>query len=149
MKIKAQIKHGHGVASGRSNDVRYPNGTLNAQYEHFLKRGLDLSPYYLGTVNVDISPYFFKIRNPKYFFENIDWSKHIPPENFYFFDVSIQLNNNIYDGLIYMPDPVTKKEHFQKPTVLELILPKIIDLKYGYSVIIDVKQDQLELIKKG
>ena len=86
MKIKAVVQQGHGVASGKANDVRYPKGTLHAQFDLFRTKGLDLSPYFLGTVNVDISPYHFKIKKPKYFFEDINWSAFIPPENFYFFD---------------------------------------------------------------
>lgn len=147
MKIKAVVIPGHGVASGQGNDPRYPEGTLKAQYEHFQKRGLDLLQYFTGTVNVDISPYSFRIRQPKYFFENIQWSDHIPPENFYFFDVALQFNGEVYEGLIYMPDPATKEDHFQEPTTLELLLPKIDNVSYGDSVLINVKEEQLELVE--
>ncbi|RAJ15407.1 hypothetical protein [Arenibacter echinorum] len=145
MKVKAIVKQGHGVASGKAKDPRYPNGTLKAQYQHFSQKGLDLSPYFLGTINLDIAPYFFKILKPKYFLENINWSTHIPPENFYFFDVSLHINKNSYNGLIYMPDPATKAEHFQNPTILEVILPKIEELNYGDTVIIEVDDKQIEL----
>lgn len=47
-----------------------------------------------------------------------------------------------------MPDPATKAEHFQNPTILELLLPEIDGLKYGDAVIIDVDEEQLELISK-
>lgn len=70
------------------------------------------------------SALFFKIVKPRYFLENIDWSRFIPEENFYFFDVSLQISKNTYNGLIYIPDPTTKAEHFQNPTILELLLPK-------------------------
>lgn len=134
MKVKAIVKQGHGVASGKVKDPRYPKGTLQAQ-----------SPYFLGTVNLDIAPYSFTILKPKYFLEDIHWSPFIPPENFYFFDVSLQINKNIYKGLIYMPDPATKAEHFQNPTIIELILPKIDGLKYGDAVIIEVNEEQIQL----
>tara|TARA_R110002033_G_scaffold160520_1_gene196857 strand:- start:272 stop:745 length:474 start_codon:yes stop_codon:yes gene_type:complete len=145
MKVKAIVKQGHGVASGKAKDPRYPKGTLKAQYEHFLQKGLDLSPYFLGTINVDIAPYSFKILKPKYFLEDIHWSPFIPPENFYFFEVSLHLNENSYKGLIYMPDPATKAEHFQNPSILEVILPKIDELKYGDNVIIEVDEKQIQL----
>jgi hypothetical protein len=148
MRISAVVRQGHGVASGKAKDPRYPKGTIKAQYEHFLQNGLDLSQYYLGTINLDIAPYSFKIIKPKCFLEQISWSEFIPPENFYFFDVSIQLNQNTYKGLIYMPDPATKAEHFQNPTILELLLPKIDGLAYGDAVILDVKEEQMELISK-
>jgi hypothetical protein len=148
MKVNAVVRQGHGVASGKAKDPRYPKGTIKAQYEHFLQKGLDLSQYFLGTINLDIAPYFFEIIKPKYFLENISWSEFIPPENFYFFDVSLQLNENTYSGLIYMPDPVTKAEHFQNPSILELLLPKIDGLKYGDTVIVEVDEEQIELKSK-
>ena len=144
MRINAVVIPGHGVASsGKVKDPRYPSGTIQAQFECFRERGLDLSAYFSGTVNVDIAPHSFRIKKPTYFFENVDWSEHIPPENFYFFDVSLQLDEKTYDGLIYLPDPTTKEEHFQQPTTLELLLPKIDGLAYGDAVIVDIKEDQL------
>lgn len=145
MKVNAVVTQGHGVASGKARDPRYPKGTLNAQFEHFMQKGLDLSQYFPGTVNLDIAPYSFKLIKPKYFLGNINWSEFIPPENFYFFDVSLQINNNTYKGLIYMPDPATKAEHFQNPTIIELLLPKIDGLKYGDIVIVEVDDKQIEL----
>ena len=148
MKISAVVQQGHGVASGKAKDPRYPKGTIKAQCEYFLEQGLDLSQYFQGTINLDIAPYSYKIVKPKYFLEHINWSEFIPPENFYFFDVSIQVSKKTYNGLVYMPDPVTKAEHFQNPTILELLLPKIDGLKYGDAVIIDVVEEQMELKRK-
>jgi len=147
MKIRGEIKPGYGVASGKSKGGKYPEGTLKLQFKHFLDRNLDLSPYFMGTINLDIAPYTYKIKEPKYFFENINWTDLISPENFYFFDVSLHFDGKIYDGLIYMPDPKTKEEHVQKTTVLELLLPKVDGLKYGDLVDIVIKQDQLALTK--
>ncbi len=144
-KVRGEIKPGHGVASGKRKDKRYPEGTLKQQFNHFLERGLDLSNYFMGTINLDISPNSYKIKAPKYFFKNIDWSDHIPPENFYFFDVSLYSEGQTYEGLIYMPDPETKEDHVQKPTILELILPKINGLDYGHFIDIGIKKDQLHI----
>ena len=44
-----------------------------------------------------------------------------------------------------MPDPATKADHFQNPTILELILPWIEGLKYGDMVMIEVSDTQMEL----
>ena len=145
--VRGEIKPGHGVASGKGKDERYPEGTLKQQFKHFLERGLDLSNYFMGTINLDISPCSFEIKKPKYFFKDIDWSDHIPLENFYFFDVSLYYKDKTYKGLVYMPDPETKEDHIQKPTVLELIFPKIEDLEYGLMVDIALKKDQLEIIR--
>lgn len=145
MKVKAIVCQGHGVASGKARDPRYPHGTLKAQYKYFLQKGLDLSQYFLGTINLDIAPFIFKIKKPKYFLENVNWSEYIPPENFYFFYVLLQFKETTYEGLIYMPDPATKADHFQNPTILELLLPRIEGLKYGDVVILEVSDTQMEL----
>ncbi len=145
-KVRGEIKSGHGVASGIGRDKRYPEGTLKQQSKHFLEQGLDLSTYFMGTINLDISPNTYEIKNPKYFFKNIDWSDYIPPENFYFFDVSLHYKDKTYEGLIYMPDPETKEDHVQIPNMLELILPKVKGLEYGHCVDIEIKKGQLNII---
>ncbi len=107
----------------------------------------------MGTVNVDIAPYSYEIREPKYFFEQVGWSDHIPPENFYFFDISLYHDGQRYDGLVYLPDPSTKEEHFQEPNILELLLPKIEGLSYPpeadkwHEVFIEIDPKQLRLTK--
>lgn len=146
-KIKGKIIPGYGVASGKGKDKRYPEGTLRMQHPHFKERGLDLGGYFLGTLNVDIAPYSFEIKKPRYFFEAVKWSSHIPAENFYFFDVTLFFEEKNYDGLIYMPGPETKVEHEQIATVLELILPRIEGLSTGQTVHLEVKEDGLEIFK--
>lgn len=140
--VRGEIMSGHGVASGKGKDKRYPEGTLKLQVKYFLEQGLDLSNYFMGTINLDISPCSYQIKKPKHFFKDINWSDYIPPENFYFFDITLHHNGNAYDGLVYMPDPKTKEDHIQKPNILELILPKIEGLEYGIKVEIAFKNDQ-------
>ena len=144
MKVSGLIRKGHGVASGLSDNQRYPKGTLHEQLPYFKERGLDLSSFFLGTINLDIAPYEFAIGSPKYFFNAIPWSAYIPPENFYFFDVMLFVGDREYKGLIYMPDPTTKVDHIQERSILELILPKISGLTYGMKVSIEVKDEQLK-----
>lgn len=110
---------------------------------HFQKLGLDLSPYFIGTINVDISPRTFELGSPKHFFAEVDWSPHIPSENFYFFDVTLFVHEKAYQGLIYMPDPQTKVEMEQSSTVLELILPPVEQVEYGSQVEIEVMEKQI------
>ena len=143
MKILGKILPGHGVASGKGGDKRYPEGTLKLQAPHFFKRGLDLSVYFSGTINLDVSPYKFNVGLAKHFFESVDWSDHIPPENFYFFDLEVWYKGREYTGLIYMPDPETKTDHEQKASVLELILPKVEGLAYGDTAEIEVPEEQI------
>lgn len=144
-RVKGKVVPGHGVASGKNNDPRYPQGTLVMQKPFFKERGLDLDQFYLGTINVDISPATFSIIKGRYFLKNINWSPFIPPENFYFFDVSVLKNDYRYEGLIYMPDPATKTDHMQNPSVLEVMLKeKIEDLQYGASIDLEIDSNQLE-----
>lgn len=138
---------GHGVASGKGGDVRYPGGTLKAQLPYFKELGLDLAAYFQGTINFDIYPYQYQIKKAKHFFKAVNWSVHIPPENFFFFDVKMWFNNREYQGLIYMPDPETKADHPQKSSVLELILPKIEKLSYGDEAEIEVAEKQMQFYK--
>ncbi|WP_411030646.1 hypothetical protein [Spongiimicrobium sp. 3-5] len=147
MKIQAKVIPGFGVASGKNGDQRYPKGTISQQLPHFEARGLDLTSYFKGTLNVDITPYSYKIGNPKHFFEQVNWSDHIAPENFYFFDITLFYKNEAYEGLIYMPDPKTKEEHVQMPTTLELMLPKVNGLQYGDKIFVLVNEKQLKVSK--
>ena len=147
MKVNGLICKGHGVASGKSDNQRYPRGTLHKQLPHFKEKGLDLSVYFLGTINLDIAPYHFKIGKPKYYFESVPWSDYIPPENFYFFDVILFCRETEYRGLIYMPDPLTKADHIHELSILELILPRISGLSYGMKVGIEIVDEQLQLFR--
>ena len=146
-KISAVIIQGHGAASGLGNDPRYPNGTIALQLPHFKERGLDLSAFYRGTLNLDISPYNYELREPAYYLENIEWSKHIPPESFYFFNLLIYVDSITYDGLVYMPDPKTKVDHIQPSQMLEVIAPSIPGVYYGREI--DIEVDDSSLLLKG
>lgn len=146
-RIEGKIIPGYGVASGKGKDPRYPEGTLRMQYPHFKERGLDLDPYYLGTLNVDIAPNSYKIKKAKYFFDGIEWSTYIPPENFYFFEVTLFYKNKSYDGLIYMPDPKTKADHEQLTTVLEVILPAIEGISTNDRVYLEVNEESIQIVQ--
>ncbi len=148
-KIKARIVQGHGAASGRKNDPRYPEGTIRAQLPYFRERGLDLSKYYPGTVNLDIEPYRCHMKKPRHEFKQVDWSPYISPENFFFFDVGLITGNLRVSGLIYMPDPSTKEEHFQKNSILELLLPWTEKLAHGEELWIEVDREQIYFEKEG
>ncbi|KAA3639958.1 MAG: hypothetical protein DWQ02_02810 [Bacteroidetes bacterium] len=145
--VKGKVVPGHGVASGKGNDPRYPQGTLAMQKPFFKERGLDLDQFYRGTINVDISPATFSIKKGRYYFKNINWSSHIPPENFYFFDVTVLHDENRYEGLIYMPDPATKTDHMQNPSVLEVLLrEKIEGLETGISLLLEINTEQIKVV---
>jgi len=147
MRVSGTIIPGYGVASGKGRDPRYPEGTLKLQNPFFKERGLDLEDYYLGTLNIDIAPFRYEIGKPTYFFEAVDWSEHIAPENFYFFKVLLIFEGVGHQGLIYMPGPETKMDHEQIPTVLEVIAPPLENMHTGQTVYLEIDQECLKIIE--
>lgn len=143
MTLEGTIISGHGVASGRGNDPRYPRGTLALQIPHFQNQGIDLTLYYPGTINVKLKGKKAEIIQPKHTAWNVNWSSHISPENFFFFDAEIEFEKKRYKGLIYMPDPDTKTDHFQDESLVELLLPRIPGVKSGKSISLKVKDTQI------
>ena len=83
-EILATVVEGHGVASGKSNDPRFPGGTLQMQIPFFLEFGLDLSHYHTGTLNLSIAPHRFEIISPTHTFRLVKWHPTEPAEDFSF-----------------------------------------------------------------
>jgi hypothetical protein len=50
------LRPGHQVASGLAVNNPYPAGTIAMQTPFFKALGLDLSGFYVGTLNVSIAP---------------------------------------------------------------------------------------------
>ena len=69
--------NGHGVASGIANTdplrsaSPYPQGTLAMQAPFFAALGLDLSAYWLGTLNLSVAPARWSLQQPDYHFPNL------------------------------------------------------------------------------
>ena len=143
IKVSGIIKPGHQVASGMATNSPYAQGTIAMQMPYFKKLGLDLSSYFLGTLNIAIAPQKFKILKPKYTFPLVKWHPHYPAETFSFSPCQVMFAGVKYDGLIYYPHPETKIGHFQADSILEAIAPTIPDLKYGDKV--QLKVDSREI----
>ncbi len=139
---------GHGVASGRSSDPRFPGGTIALQVPVFLDRGVDLtdllgaSPF-LGTINVDMSPAAPSVIAPEIAVPAVTWSTRVPPENFWLFRAGIAHAAHLYPALIYMPDPATKPDHVQPATVIEIIAPWVPALVVGDTLGVATDQSRL------
>ena len=147
-QVKGCVKKGHGVASGISRDPRFPKGTLELQKPFFHEKGLNLDGYYLGTINLSISPHRYEVRASKYTFRKVQWSPDSPVEDFSFFDCRILLDSHPrLKGLIYYPHPETKPEHFQSPDILEIITFPIDGLTYGHELTIEVVRQQIVIIQ--
>ncbi|MEM8603806.1 MAG: hypothetical protein AAGF24_08225 [Cyanobacteria bacterium P01_H01_bin.121] len=146
--VKGFVKAGHGVASGKAKQNRFPHGTIAMQKPFFQQLGLDLGDYFNGTINLAIAPYQYQVKQAKYTFRDVKWSANDPAEDFSFFDCRVITNSNQpLTGLIYYPHPETKPEHLQPPDILEVLTPFIHGLSYGDELLISVKSQQMNIYK--
>jgi hypothetical protein len=145
LRLSGVVKPGHGVASGRAEDSPYPAGTIALQTPVFQALGLDLSPFFPGTLNVSIAPYGFILHQPDYQFRSVYWTEHHPPEDFSFMECRVMYQGRSYAGLIYYPHPETKHVHFQQSTVLEVLVPWIEGIAYGDRLALEIKVTAIEM----
>lgn len=150
MPIEPKIFHpvrilpGHHVASGGKDDPRFPGGTLRMQLPFFQKLGLDLSAFYMGTLNVSLAPRQYRVVAPKMTFRRVKWHPTEPAEDFSFFDAELALpDGSTSTALVYYPHPETKPEHFQQPDVLELLASHLPGLSYGMEIGLHLPPDQM------
>lgn len=145
--IIARLVEGHRVASGLNGNPRFPGGTLRMQTPFFNARGLDISELYPGTLNVSIAPLCYRVLKARHTFTNVKWHPTEPAEDFSFFDVRLFCpDKSSVAGFIYFPHPDTKPEHFQKPDVLELLLPFVKGLHYGMELSLEIPTTQMEIM---
>lgn len=144
--IVARVVQGHRVASGLNGDPRFPGGTLQMQIPYFLALGLDLRPFYPGTLNVSIAPCRYRVVKARHTFVNVKWHPTEPAEDFSFFDVRLgRPDAPSLEGFIYYPHPQTKPEHFQQPGVLELLFPYLESMSYGDEVRLEIPASQMAI----
>lgn len=136
------VVSGHRVASGLAENSPYPSGTIAMQSPHFLALGVDLAPFYPGTLNVSIAPHRFTLI-PWRTLHQVKWSPDHAAESFSFVPVHLLWQQQSYSGLIYYPHPETKIDHFQDPAVLELLLPAIASIPTGSPVILTASASEL------
>ena len=139
--IHGMLVQGYRVASGPSRD--YPYGTLNRQRPLFKSRGLDLTAYFNGTLNIDIRPNTFKLVRPEFTFQHIEWTDLHPPEHFSFSRCRVIHKDIEYEGWVYYPHPETKLRHFQDPSLLEVIAVHIPHIKYGDELDVLVNPEEI------
>ncbi|MGC6483739.1 MAG: hypothetical protein ACON4T_09300 [Synechococcus sp.] len=140
---------GHGVASGIANrdSARsaspYPSGTLAMQAPLFAQQGIDLSPFWLGTLNLSVAPAWWSLRQPDACVHHLCWTDLHPPETFSFWRVSLRRldQRQCWPALIYYPHPETKARHWQPPSVLEVLAPWIADFPHDGVIELGVDPD--------
>lgn len=142
----ARVLPGYGVASGRSGDPRFPGGTLAMQLGPFLERGLDLSRYHLGTLNLSLAPRRYRVLRPRLTLRAVSWHPTEPAEDFSFFDCRIVTDDaRVHEGLVYRPHPDTKPDHVQPADVLEVLATRIEGIGYGDGVWLELPREQIEV----
>ena len=130
---KAVVTQGHGIASGKTPDSRFPKGTLAMQASFFKDLGMNLSEFFRGTLNLSVHPYSYRLGTPLYSYPQVKWTPCLPPENFSFYPCGIRLieEEDYTEALVYWPHPSTKPEFHQDPHVLEILAPRIPSVRYG------------------
>ena len=151
----AVLLAGHGVASGQALDRAeprlspYPKGTIAMQTPFFAALGLDLSPYWPGTLNLSFSPAELQLTNPDYSFPDLEWTNLHPPETFSFWKVrlrSVELLDFDVPGLVYRPHPETKIRHWQNTSVLEILAPYLDGVCLGQRLELGVNPDAIKVL---
>ena len=133
--LKTQLIQGHGVASGRSENSPYPAGTIAMQRPLFHDLGLDLSDCYAGTLNLSFAPLEVQLRDPDHTFAQLCWTDRHPPETFSFWRIEVRCSTaQATPAWIYHPHPETKQRHWQAPTTVEVLAPRLDGLLVGATV---------------
>ena len=145
--ITGQVVKGHGVASGQAVDSPYPSGTIAMQSPYFAELGLDLSDCWPGTINVCFAPCEIQMSQPDHCFSMVFWTDRHPPETFSFWRIDVTgPDQQTHQGWIYRPDPETKQAHWQSPSIVEVICPKLPGITSNAKLTLLDRQDRIELL---
>ncbi|MBK7450624.1 MAG: hypothetical protein IPJ47_14870 [Anaerolineales bacterium] len=142
-RISGTLIQGHQVASRPS--AAYPYSSLEKQKPFFKALGLDLSPYFNGTLNISIAPFIFEMTAPEFTFPLVEWTDLHPPETFSFSRCKVIFKSVEYAGWVYYPHPETKKTHFQNPSLVEVIALPIPGLQYGDALEVRLNLDEIKV----
>ncbi len=143
--VDGTVIRGHGVASGQASDSPYSAGTIAMQQPYFAALGLDLTGLYLATINFDIQPAQWRLLAADYSFRAVTWTELHPPEDFSLLACQLLWQGQAYAGYVYYPHPATKIQHFQSPSILELVLPWIATISYGARARLSYRPEQIQI----
>ena len=144
--LPARLKKGYRVASGPSK--AYPEyGSIEKQKPYFKKLGLNLDRMFNGTLNVSIAPYEFEMKKPQHKFKKVKWTELTNAEDFSFSQCKIKFQDKEFTGWVYYPDPKTKKEHFQSTSTVEVLAPRIPNVKYRNKLEIFLNTAEIKITK--
>lgn len=144
--VRGVVLQGHGVASGRADDPRFPEGTIRMQQPFFAALGFDISRFHPATMNVSIAPWRYEPLQPVFTVRQLRWCPLTEPEDFSFYACRVRWRGGgPCEGLVYRPHPETKPEHFQDPGTLEILTVRLEGLAYGDSVVLELAPEQIRL----
>ena len=140
-RLPGILVRGHQVASRPSKD--YPYSTLEKQKPYFKSLGLDLYEFFNGTLNISIAPLTFEMMSPEVTFPLVEWTDLHPPETFSFSRCKVFFQGMDYAGWVYYPHPETKKNHFQDPSLVEVITHFIPEIRYGDALEVELNTNEI------
>lgn len=142
--LNGVVGRGYGVCSGQAKDSPYPAGSLVLQKPFFLERGLDLSAFFSGSLNVSIAPYHWKISKASHTFRQVNWFKELS-EDFSFIACRLGVQDVWHDAMVYYPHPETKPDHFLEDTVIEVMAAPLAGIGYGSAVRLEFAPGLIEV----
>lgn len=142
-RLPGVVVAGYGVASGQNPKSPFPKGTIELQIPVFQRLGLDLSWVYPGTLNVSIKPKRLSIVRPWRCYTDVQWTPEWNREHFSFSPCVVDYLEVLHRGLIYYPHVETRTDHFQDPSVVEVLAGFIPDLEPGSELAIWVDPTQV------
>ena len=89
--VRCRLVAGHGMASGRAPTSPYPAGTIHLQAPIFAARGIDLSPFFAGTLNLEAVRDHWRLSDPDARVEALEWTDRHPPETFSFWQCRLRV----------------------------------------------------------
>ncbi len=130
MIIKGKHQHGMGGA----------NRSIRKQKKSLIKRGVEISDCFAGTINLNTSPKHFKVIKYDIFLQDVCfWSfPRYRKEDFGFIRIlKLKHRGNVYPdwGYIYFPH---KSPHFQNTSLFELLGPELPGFKPSDQVELEI-----------
>lgn len=145
-RVPGRVVEGHGVASGLAGDPRFPEGTIRLQLPQFAARGVDLSRFHPGTVNVSIAPRRWELVAPDHTLRDVRWHDEAPPEDFSFVRIRfVGPDGTPHPAMVYLPHPDTKPDHAQPDDVVEVLAPHVPGLSVGDDVVLVVDPEAITI----
>lgn len=147
VRVFGRVVVGHGVASGRAGDPRFPDGTLALQWPTFAAvDDLPLDGLHRATLNVATRPARVRVVAPWWTVRDVRWHPDVPAEDFSFVPCRAAVGAGASaDGLVYWPHPETKPDHHQPDDVVELLLPRMAGVHEDAVVRVDLPASQVDV----